>query len=186
MNWDGPITRVLAREGGWSDRADDRGGPTNRGITLRTFARWRTGHEPTPAEVLALKDELRALSENEARMIYLQLYVKDVRLDDLTSDRLKEAMFDWGVNSGPARPVTALQRTLGVTADGVLGPQTAAVANAKDGDRLAVLNVFDRVEFIADWMRNDKRDADHDGTPDSIENAAGILKRICSLGRSIA
>jgi hypothetical protein len=35
-------------------------------------------------------------------------------------------------------------------------------------------------------MRNDKRDADRDGVPDSMENAAGILRRIADLGRSLA
>ena len=175
MNWDGPIDRVLAREGGWSDRAEDKGGPTNLGITLDTYSKW-LGRQAT-------KDELRALQVNEARMVYLQFFVKDTNLDALGSDVLKDALFDWMVNSGPVPPVRALQRQLGVVADGHIGPDTANAANLKDGIRLALRITFDRVDFIADWMRNDKRDADRDGVPDSMENAAGILKRITAQAR---
>jgi lysozyme family protein len=40
------------------------------------------------------------------------------------------AVFDWGVNSGMARPVKALQRIVGVKPDGGMGPQTLrAIAN---------------------------------------------------------
>jgi lysozyme family protein len=177
LNWDGPITRVLAREGGWSDRAEDKGGPTNLGITLATYSKW-LGRQAT-------KDELRALQVNEARMVYLQFFVKDTNLDLIGSDALKEALFDWMVNSGPVPPVRALQRQLGLVTDGIIGQQTALAANLKDGYRLAMRIIFDRVDFIADWMRNDKRDADRDGVPDSMENAAGILKRIANQGRGL-
>src|SRR6185436_12909010 len=99
------------------------------------------------------------------------MYVRDPGLLLLGSDVLKEALFDWIVNSGPRHPVIALQRQLGVAADGVLGLKTADAANMKDGVRLAQKVCWDRVTFIADWMRNDKRDADRDGVPDSMENA---------------
>lgn len=177
MNWDGPISRVLAREGGWSDRAEDKGGPTNRGITLATYSSWL--NRP------ATKDELKALTENEARMIYLQRYVKDTGLELLGSEALQEALFDWVVNSGPSSPFKALQRELGVVADGVLGPDTVQASMTKSGERLASRILLARVAFIANWMRKDKRDADHDGVPDSMENAAGILLRIVELGRSL-
>lgn len=188
MNWDGPISRVLAREGGWSERAIDKGGPTNLGITLRTFAGWR-GFEYdklAPEQMDSLRSDLRLLSEPEARMIYLQRYVKDTNLDELTNDSLKEALFDWIVNSGPSSPLKALQRELGVVADGKLGPETAHAAVLQDGTRLAQRVCWARVRFIANWMRSDKRDADRDGVPDSMENAAGILLRIAELGRSLA
>jgi len=95
-------------------------------------------------------------------------------------------MFDWVVNSGARWPIVALQRLLGVTADGVLGPLTAHAAALRDGNRLAQQVRWARVDFIADWMRNDKRDADHDGVPDSMENAGGILHRIAAAGRESA
>lgn len=177
MNWDGEIDRVLAREGGWSDRAEDKGGPTNLGITLATYSRW-LGRG-------ARVDELKALSVADARKIYMQFFVKDPGIDQLGSDALMAVMFDWAVNSGPAVPIRALQRQLGVVVDGVIGPQTLALAATRDGLRLGIRLILDRVEFIADWMRNDRRDADRDGVPDSMENAAGILKRITAQARGL-
>ena len=178
MNWDPLINSVLEREGGWSDRAEDKGGPTHRGITLKTYSTWLDRE--------ATVDELKALPETEARMIYLQMYVNDPGLFRLTSPALCEAMFDWVVNSGPRYAIRALQLQLGVPVDGILGDGTAKVANEKDGFKLAQNVCWDRVTFIADWMRKDKRDADRDGVPDSMENAAGILRRIADLGRSLA
>lgn len=178
MIWDDEINKVLAREGGWSDRADDRGGPTNRGITLPVYSKW-LGRPVS-------KDELRAMTENEARMVYLQFFVKDPRLDLLGSEALQAVMFDWAVNSGPARPVRALQHILGVPEDGVIGVQTANNAALQQGQRLAMKVLMARLDFIADWMHNDKRDADHDGVPDSLEQAAGIIHRIAGVGRDWA
>lgn len=166
------------REGGYSDRPEDKGGPTNRGITLATYSGWL--HRK------ATVDELKSMPEGEARSIYLQLFVKDTHLDLIGSEVLQEALFDWMVNSGPRIPVKALQRHLGLMVDGAIGPKTADAANLKDGVRLAQKINWDRVTFIADWMRADKRDADRDGVPDSMENAAGILRRIADLGRALA
>jgi lysozyme family protein len=178
MDWTTAISTVLTREGGWSDRAEDRGGPTNRGITLALYSRWLN----RPATVA----ELKAMPEGEARCIYMQVFVKDTNLDAIGSSVLKEALFDWMVNSGPTVAVKALQRQLGVEPDGVIGPATANAANLKDGLRMSQCLCWDRVSFIANWMRRDKTDADHDGVPDSLENAAGILLRIADLGKAIA
>lgn len=178
MNWDGPITRVLQREGGYSDRPEDKGGPTNRGITLKTYSGWLRRQ--------ATVTELKAMPEGEARSIYLQLFVKDTNLEALSNALVQEVMFDWMVNSGPSVPVKALQRRLALLVDGRLGPRTADAANHQNGLWLAQTLCWDRVTFIADWMRADKRDADRDGVPDSMENAAGILRRIADLGRSLA
>lgn len=179
LNLQEAIDRVLEREGGFVHRADDPGGATKFGITLDTLKKWRGGVDVTVEDV-------RQLSLNEARSIYLQVFVKDTHLEDLAGDELQEAMFDWMVNSGPARPIRALQARLGVTVDGFIGPETVAAAARRSGIRLAAIIMWDRVEFIANWMRSDKTDRDHDGVPDSMENAAGILKRIAALGRALA
>jgi lysozyme family protein len=45
-------------------------------------------------------------------------------------------LFDFGVNAGPRTSVKLMQRAVGVTADGSLGPQTLAAATATDAGKL--------------------------------------------------
>lgn len=130
-------------EGGWSDHPDDPGGATNHGITIATLAAWR-GQPVTKADV-------RALTTDEARAIYRANYWNPVRGDDLPHG-LDLAMFDWGVNAGPGRAVRGLQRIVGVSADGAMGPMTlgavrqrhcATLINALCDARLAHLRGLD-------------------------------------------
>jgi lysozyme family protein len=69
-------------------------------------------------------------------------------------------VFDFGVNSGPAESVKTLQRLVGVTQDGSVGPITlAAVAQFNVGDligrfaqaRLAFYRSLNMPEFEQGW-----------------------------------
>lgn len=120
---------VLAHEGGFADHPADPGGATNRGITLRTLAEWRG---VSPWWALA-KDEVRALGRDETRAIYRARYW-DVMAGDELPKGLDLAVFDFAVNSGPARAVRHLQALIGVAEDGVVGPVTlGAVAEYEAG-----------------------------------------------------
>lgn len=58
------------------------------------------------------------------------------------------AVFDFAVNSGPARAAKYLQAILGVEQDGRVGPKTIAAAKAKDG-RAVVNGLCDaRIAFL--------------------------------------
>lgn len=67
MTDDQIVERLLVFEGGYVDHPLDRGGPTNRGITLGTLSKWRG----RPATV----EDLKALSHEEAAAIYHAWYV---------------------------------------------------------------------------------------------------------------
>lgn len=116
------LTCVLAQEGGYSDHPDDPGGATMMGITQATLAGWR-GTPVTKADV-------RALARDEAAAIYRARYWNAVRGDELPAG-LDLAVFDFAVNSGASRAVRALQRALGVTVDGLIGPETLAAAGGR-------------------------------------------------------
>jgi len=126
-NFDRALTLVLQSEGGYADDPRDPGGATNRGITRATLARWR-GRPVSKAE-------LRALGRAEAAAIYRALYWDALRGDDLPAG-LDIALFDYGVNSGPARAARTLQAVLGVAVDGIVGPRTLAAARAAPPERL--------------------------------------------------
>lgn len=140
MTVDELIEEVIAREGGFVDHAADRGGATHFGITKGTLSRWR-GRIVTTADV-------RNLDVGEARDIYRALYVSQPGFAELP-EPLRTQLVDFGVHSGPAQAVRALQRVLGVTQDGVLGPQTRAALARADVADVARQVWRERVRFLA-------------------------------------
>lgn len=111
------IDGILRREGGYVDHPDDRGGPTNYGITQRTLEKWR-GSKVT-------KDDVKKLTRKEASRIYWNMYVKPLqfilgRADQRTADLI----IDSAVHHGPERAIRWVQQGLGVKPDAQPGPDT--------------------------------------------------------------
>jgi len=139
MTTDDVVAGLIAREGGYSDHPADHGGPTKYGITARELGRWRRLGRPATAA------EVRALSTTEAGDLYRAWYVEPFRL--IADEHLRAACVDFGVTSGVTTAAVALQQLLGVPADGVVGPQTAAAAAAA-GRHLANAYVAARVRYL--------------------------------------
>lgn len=121
------IQKVLNNEGGYVDHPDDRGGPTNFGITQET------------ARQNGYYGDMRHLTREQAIAIYRKRYWLAPgfdKLDDIHNG-IAALLLDIGVNAGPVVGVRFLQRSLNVlnrqgkdfpdmTVDGVAGPQTRA------------------------------------------------------------
>lgn len=133
------VTVTLAYEGGWVDDPHDHGGATNRGITIATLSEW-LGRPATKAEV-------RDLSEATARAIYRAKYWDAVRGDDLPAG-VDLAVFDFAVNSGVGRAARALQRCVGVSPDGAVGPITLLAVRTSDPASLADRICAARLSFL--------------------------------------
>lgn len=114
-NFDACLAQTLKYEGGYCDHPSDPGGATNLGITQATLRAWRG--EPVT------KGDVRALTVAEAGKIYRDKYWNAVRGDELPVG-VDLVVFDWAVNSGPATAAKALQKSLGLTADGYIGAVT--------------------------------------------------------------
>jgi lysozyme family protein len=128
MTTDQIIDELIAREGGFTNDPVDPGGPTKYGITAGTLGEWRGLHRAaTPAEVASL-------TRAEAKDIYIKTYIEAPGFNAILNERLRVALIDDGVNSGTAAAIRRLQRVLGVSVDGVLGPMTLAAANAITSD----------------------------------------------------
>lgn len=119
MTFDDAIKRVLMHEGGYSDHAADPGGKTMYGIT-----------EAVAREV-GYRGNMNELPLDLAKRIYKDRYWDAIRADDLPAS-IRYVMLDAAVNSGPRQAVLWLQRALGVTPDGALGPVTIAHAFANE------------------------------------------------------
>jgi lysozyme family protein len=134
------LALVLRHEGGFVNHPKDPGGATNKGITIAVF-REVYGKGKTV-------DDLKRITDEQVAHIYRTRYWAKVRGDDLPAG-LDYAVFDFAVNSGPARVAKHLQRIVGVTQDGVIGPQTlAALRERKDVAYLINRLCDDRLAFL--------------------------------------
>lgn len=154
MRIEAVISGLLEREGGYVDRHDDTGGPTNMGITAATLGIWRhLGRHAT-------RDEVRKLQEPEARAIYYKRYVMDPGFDKLAFEPLIAQMVDFGVTSGPPRAIRWLQRVLGVPVTGLLDDRTGKALNLYPprlvNDALVAARAF-MVDAVTDSHLEDKQ-----------------------------
>jgi len=125
--FDACLAEVLKQEGGYVDNPLDPGGATNLGITRKTLAAWR---KISPWWMLP-KSKVQALGQPEAASIYKSLYWDRCKADALPAG-LDLALFDFAVNSGPARAIRTLQAEFDSLAlDGFVGPLTLAAINAR-------------------------------------------------------
>ena len=137
MNFDQAFHQLLGHEGGYSDHKADPGGATMWGVTERVArAHGYTGH-------------MRALPVDLAKRIYRASYWDAVRADELPAVA-RYSVFDAAVNSGVSQSVKWLQRALGVSDDGAIGPKTLAAAQAADGHVLKAKMLGARLQFMAD------------------------------------
>ncbi|MBP8287462.1 MAG: glycoside hydrolase family 108 protein [Rhodoferax sp.] len=119
-NFPEALAHTLQFEGGWANNPNDPGGATMMGITQRTYNSY-LGRDSS-------QDELRHISDAEVAAIYRKLYWDACRCDELP-DGLDLAVFDTAVNTGPTQAARLLQRTVGVPADGRIGPKTIVAVN---------------------------------------------------------
>ena len=120
------LSMLLHHEGGFVNHPDDPGGMTNLGVTKAVYEKYIKRN--------ATEAEMRALTKIDVSPIYRSNYWDRGHCDDLPSG-VDWSVFDWGVNSGMGRAAKALQRVVGVTADGAIGPMTIkATHNMKPQD----------------------------------------------------
>ena len=138
-NFERALSLVLDLEGGFVQDPRDPGGATNLGITRATLGKAR-GRAVSVADV-------KALTRVEAGSIYRRLYWDAVRADDLPPG-LDLAVFDYAVNSGPARAVRTLQSVLGLAPDGKPGRGTLSAANAAEPSSAIRSLTRERLRFL--------------------------------------
>lgn len=111
------ITEVMKAEGWdkYTNRPNDRGGPTKWGITLKAWSDWRQRD--------CTEDDVKAITEPQARDFYETMYVIKPRFNQLP-ERLIPLVVDCGVNHGQRRASKWVQLAVGARADGAIGPKT--------------------------------------------------------------
>lgn len=111
-------------EGGYVNHPKDPGGATNHGVTQAVYDAHRKRSGQSTRSV-------KQITEAEVATIYRTQYANPIRYDDLPAG-VDYATLDAAVNSGVSRGAKWLQLSVGATADGKVGTQTVAKANAAD------------------------------------------------------
>ncbi|MDE2105499.1 MAG: hypothetical protein KGL39_50195 [Patescibacteria group bacterium] len=114
-NWPACIAFTLDEEGGLCDTPGDPGGLTNFGISQRAYPDL----------------DIRNLTRAAAETIYGRDYWPKVSGDSLPAG-VDLMVFDMAVNAGTRESAMILQRCVGVTADGIVGPLTLLAVKGTD------------------------------------------------------
>jgi len=128
-NFEKSLALVLKSEGGFTSDVRDNGnklpdgraGSTNLGVTQVNWEAF-VGHPVTWAD-------MKALTPTTVAPFYKRKYWDLVRGDELPTP-LDYILFDFAVNAGPGTAIKILQRAVGTTPDGALGPITLGVVKA--------------------------------------------------------
>lgn len=128
MNVSNPVKQmindIIRREGGYVNHANDRGGPTNYGITQKTLSRYFR-RSATISEVKHMRRDL-------AEEIYERNYYHKPQLYKLP-EQIQAFIFDCAANHGPNRAIKFVQSVCSsagniIAVDGLMGPATAMAA----------------------------------------------------------
>lgn len=132
-NIDKLLPYILKWEGGFVNDPLDKGGATNKGVTIAT---WRQcGYDKTGDGKIDV-DDLRLISDADVRDRVLRPhYWNRWKADDIKSQKVANILVDWVWGSG-LNGIKYPQKILGVTADGIVGPKTLAAVNNANPDKL--------------------------------------------------
>lgn len=122
INWPKALDWVFAAEGDYSDDADDAGGATRYGISLRYLkGKGLLGDIDDDGDIDA--DDIRSLNRDIAATFYRTDFWVRCRCGDMPFP-LAIIIFDQAVNTGARTAARVLQKHVGAIPDGVIGPNT--------------------------------------------------------------
>ena len=154
VSFDSAFQKTVGLEGGFGADPHDRGNWTGGRIGVGELKGTKYGISAAAYPDL----DIRNLSLNHAKDIYLLDYWIAMRLDEIQSDALADEIFDTGVNMGLSTAVKIAQRALNFMGvgifqeDGMIGPMTLAGINLwalKDEQALfKALNGFQFMRYV--------------------------------------
>jgi lysozyme family protein len=163
-------------EGGYVNRADDKGGETYCGVSRKWHPNW-DGWEIVDAvktqRPLERGDIIEdAQLEQLLETFYRVQFWEQISGDQIEKDSVAAYIYDWCLTSGGARK--AIQEELELVADGVFGPKTLAAINAGGAGMLTRIRDA-RIRYYYALVRQD---------PANMANAKGWMNRAVGLYKS--
>ena len=146
------IAFIQKWEGGFVDNPIDKGGPTNKGITLSTFTRYCLDkNRPLPKV-----EDLKNISDRDWKAIFLHNYWNKWQGNLIEDDDVCTMLVDWVWHSG-RWGIIIPQRLLGVKQDGIVGVKTLDAVNSQDQEYFLETLREVRIEFCRDIVRRSPR-----------------------------
>lgn len=142
-NIDKLIPFILKWEGGFVNDPTDRGGATNKGVTLATYEAYckRKGY-PRPTV-----ERLKNIPDTHWREIVKTMFWDKWKADDIHSQKVANILVDWVWGSG-IHGIKKPQALLGVKVDGIVGDKTLSAVNFADPEELFDAIYQERVKFL--------------------------------------
>ena len=122
-NFESSLKMILHHEGLYVNHPSDPGGSTMRGVTQAVWEDW--------VDRPVTEEEMKSLTVDDVTPIYKKNYWDRIKGDALPSG-VDFAVFDLAVNGGTGRGARMLQKVVGVTQDGGIGPQTLGAVSRMD------------------------------------------------------
>ena len=122
------IPKILKWEGGYVNHPNDKGGATNKGVTLSTFRKY-FGKTKTV-------NDLKNITNEQWQYIFKNGFWDRWKADEIKTQSIAELLVDWLYCSG-VYGIKYPQQVLGITVDGIVGPKTlSAINNYSDQEEL--------------------------------------------------
>ena len=123
---------ILKWEGGFVNDPLDRGGATNKGVTIGTFQSFYPGKTV---------DDLKRITDDQWLTIFKSGYWNPWQADQIKNQAIANILVDWAWASGARTAIRKVQELLGVSVDGLVGNETLSAINGQDAEEL-----FDRIK----------------------------------------
>jgi hypothetical protein len=153
---DGIIDDILVNEGGYVNDPDDPGGETNYGITIGTAI--EEGLDKNGDGVVN-SDDMKLLTPEDAKAVYKNTYYYGANIDRLPKE-IQANVLDMNVNAG-GNSIKILQRLVGATVDGRIGPETIRLVKEKaaevGGNTLNEMYAKARRDYYIDLATRSKK-----------------------------
>lgn len=146
--YDKCFLKTLELEGVLTDDANDTGGITMYGISLKFL---KDEKLDLNGDGVIDENDILKVDKEQAKLLYKLFFWNKLKCDDIKSFIIKKQLFDIGVNMGNKTAVKIMQKCLNslgesLTIDGLIGNKTISALNEKDYKVLNNMMVNERLK----------------------------------------